>query len=868
MDNSPPDDDAPTAAIDNIFREADATLAAATYDFNDMSERLRQRLDRDLKASLATELETNNSNFGKSLEQSILVFSSLIKRDVDNSTLDLKRNIQLMDERIASMDERIILAHESTAKAIESMDERITLAHESTAKAIESIITNADKLAHTTSALSARMVDQQSHLENLLGFEEARRKQMDDHVKQMMDLADIIAEVKSNNTVQTQRVAAQLDGLRTIVDSHQNTTKSDIIDLRGRIVPELREQHNAVSAEIKCLEDRVDATGATVLAIDSRLTALRAEFDASNTTPTGPNTPIRANTADRTIDSSDTPPHTRNPLFPNVNPDSFRPTSSWNVQPVSPHHDRTDANLRPHPIDTSDPTDETAPLLGGRITSPRASDKERQARKLHISRHDIAGLATPAYHGNQFGVPELSLSFIHACGYRSFSPEIEDDVLPCYGAIQLLHRKIKMAWTNPRTLQSGPSVERILEKGITVLPKLRGTTAREAVAFYECFQQVATSYLLPIMPFDTVCLENNYEGLFPPGLGTDAYCECSIAMLEVLPRLIPAGDYEIGAKLSSVRNSSRNGYDLLWRLLELFVPGFDPTIPIAQPTWSSDSSILDFCQGHMLYFRLQAKKNMFFSSRDRTTIFLRAVTPSEYADVVTSLQTSVDAYRHPDNDGILPDHLRLDGIATLIHNNAKHRVRDLHSPRIHRVAGMDTTWDASEDDELPFCHVQGFSPRAFRTDGYRPSDNARPRGDDNHRSRGGSDGRYGIRQARPPPDKPQGRFARPDQRRRAYKPGVQCDACKRLGHDAANCDMLAIALYIDRYIKDSSDQDRSAIESRWVEKWNAKLGQPARTPRQIMRTYCDNYNITPDNLDRAMDWECWPADTPMDSDLE
>ncbi len=220
------------------------------------------------------------------------------------------------------------------------------------------------------------------------------------------------------------------------------------------------------------------------------------------------------------------------------------------------------------------------------------------------------------------------------------------------------------------------------------------------------------------------------------------------------------------------------------------------------------------------------------------------------------------------NDGILPDHLRLDGIATLIHNNAKHRVRDLHSPRIHRVAGMDTIWDASEEDELAYCHVQGYNPRAFRMDGYRPSDNARNRSDDNPRPRGGPDGRYGIRNARPSPDKPQGRFARPDQRRRAYKPGVQCDACKRLGHDAANCDMLAIALYIDRYIKDTTDQDRSAIESRWIEKWNAKLGQPARTPRQIMRTYCDNFNITPDNLDRAMDWDCWPECDLTDPDLE
>ena len=92
-----------------------------------------------------------------------------------------------------------------------------------------------------------------------------------------------------------------------------------------------------------------------------------------------------------------------------------------------------------------------------------------------------------------------------------------------------------MAWTNTRTQQSGPSVERILEKGLTVLPKLRGTSARETVSFYKSLQQVSTSYLMPIMPFDTICLANNYKGLFPPGLGTDVYCECCIALLEVLP---------------------------------------------------------------------------------------------------------------------------------------------------------------------------------------------------------------------------------------------------------------------------------------------------------------------------------------------
>jgi hypothetical protein len=48
----------------------------------------------------------------------------------------------------------------------------------------------------------------------------------------------------------------------------------------------------------------------------------------------------------------------------------------------------------------------------------------------------------------------------------------------------------------------------------------------------------------------------------------------------------------------------------------------------------------------------------------------------------------------------------------------------------------------------------------------------------------------------------------------------------------------------------------------------AKLGQPARTPRQVMQTYCNNYNITPDHLDQAMDWECWPNLDHDDLNLE
>jgi hypothetical protein len=37
-------------------------------------------------------------------------------------------------------------------------------------------------------------------------------------------------------------------------------------------------------------------------------------------------------------------------------------------------------------------------------------------------------------------------------------------------------------------------------------------------------------------------------------------------------------------------------------------------------------------------------------------------------------------------------------------------------------------------------------------------------------------------------------LARPDRNRRTFLPDVQCAACKRVGHVAKHCDMLATAI--------------------------------------------------------------------------
>jgi hypothetical protein len=137
----------------------------------------------------------------------------------------------------------------------------------------------------------------------------------------------------------------------------------------------------------------------------------------------------------------------------------------------------------------------------------------------------------------------------------------------------------------------------------------------------------------------------------------------------------------------AVCGESKNGYDLFWWVLELAVPGFDPTVPINQPWWNWDMDVLAFSREHELYFCLLAKKHIFIDARTLTNMFLQAITSSEYADVITTVQLHVDVFRHKDNNGFLPTQLRLRGIVTMLHQNAKTWVRDVGLPLLHCMFG-------------------------------------------------------------------------------------------------------------------------------------------------------------------------------------
>jgi hypothetical protein len=255
-------------------------------------------------------------------------------------------------------------------------------------------------------------------------------------------------------------------------------------------------------------------------------------------------------------------------------------------------------------------------------------------------------------------------------------------------------------------------VERILEKGLTVFPKLSTLTGKDTVHFYNKLQELLAGYLLPLMPFDVIQPGFNFKGLFILGLGAECYTNCAATMMEVLPHLLPPHNLEVQVTISAVQGKSKNGYNLFWRMLELTVPGFNPTVPINQPRWTRDTDVLAFSWERKLYFHLLAKKHVFIDTRTWTNMFLWAITSSEYADMITTVQSHVDVFWHEDDDGFLPTHLRLRGIANMLHLNAKARVRDVGLPRINRIFGDNGHRDWS-GDACPSFHIQGSTPRAF-----------------------------------------------------------------------------------------------------------------------------------------------------------
>jgi hypothetical protein len=188
-------------------------------------------------------------------------------------------------------------------------------------------------------------------------------------------------------------------------------------------------------------------------------------------------------------------------------------------------------------------------------------------------------------------------------------------------------------------------------------------------------------------------------------------------------------------------------------------------------------------------------------------------------------------------------------------------------PRVRHTIGWQDDWDGG-------TLIQG-SPWVARADGTgrdRPfTRDTRgthpPSGYGQYTPRPEVQGGGGRDDRCQPPGVQRGRLSRPDRNHGEFRPDIVCNACRRTGHVAANCDVLAIALFIEKYKKELPDEVKDEIESDWVTRWKDRLGNP-RKPRRVMKTYIDLLDISVDALDENMCWECWPEDDEPDDFLD
>ena len=96
-----------------------------------------------------------------------------------------------------------------------------------------------------------------------------------------------------------------------------------------------------------------------------------------------------------------------------------------------------------------------------------------------------------------------------------------------------------------------------------------------------------------------------------------------------------------------------------------------------------------------------------------------------------------------------------------------------------------------------------------------------------------------------------------------------CAACGKYGHEAVRCDMLGMAVFIQRYStkRENADAIKEA-ENRWMERNKPFLPRDSRSPGTILANYCAEMGFDDTQVEDELDWDYLAVNSVVDDDLE
>ena len=665
---------------------------------------------------------------------------------------------------------------------------------------------------------------------------------------------------------------AQLGVLRCTTDISLLTSKlnavqstiSELVGSRSSVIPPPT-CSDAPPAGAKGIED---AFAAAEAAISNGISEMETEVGSS---------------LDRKI-SAHTP--ARNPLFNNVDDrwsdrephDSeaaYAAARARNNDPSSPS--TTDTSNKEYsvrvqessPMSTQHRTGSTGSYGDG--LSPRYNGPSSPRHRLALTRNLAPEIL--AWHAGtpSGGDPVLGTDFMEA-------EDVEALGIPADLASNIAenHYDIETHWNNPRWMQrderdfsakeygyhapstGGPDITNIL-KQVASWDKLSDLTPTGWHAFYNKLRRFCFKWKIALMPFGAINLKYQCFGhaLCTCGLGLERYKLMGDALFSLLEYLLPMSNPIIASTLDTlaINSSSANGYTLLWTLLREFIPMLDCTTPTQLPTWPESNDIFQFARLVIMYCDLAQHRGPQYSDAMKSRLFLSTVR-GRYASMANQFTALVGTYC-PGRDGSvhcsdpLPRHLSVLELARTFYDEANRvdvAVPTSFVPSIHAHQTMTTPTLPSTINEV--------TPTSLRT----PTSSLTHATDNPSASR---------------PDHIQGftvnttRTSSPSRRRSAPNPTARqsrnqttpryqsaCEACGKYGHPANRCDMLAMALFIQRYARDRSNAEViKALEAQWVERNKPFLPRDDRMPRTILANYCAEFEFSEDMVDTEMDWD-------------
>ena len=253
---------------------------------------------------------------------------------------------------------------------------------------------------------------------------------------------------------------ARLQSLHTNTEMATSALTTDVNDLRARIIPDLhRDLQTEIQASTNTMIQGIDTTIQQALAqLPEVLQGSSSRPPPADTTEVpvvdihaaastdGPLTdgdratdPTLHATMTRGGDNVDTADATAHGVCCHHLRSPFRGTQDMRCRDTVPHiTPGGDGDLACRSRYDGDPSRSHSYESHPPPLNTTTNQNTNGSRALKTSHYDMATLAHSQYYGGPNGATELTIEFIHECGYDSISVEAPEDILICYNDIILV----------------------------------------------------------------------------------------------------------------------------------------------------------------------------------------------------------------------------------------------------------------------------------------------------------------------------------------------------------------------------------------------------------------------------------------------